>query len=291
MRLVPGPLPVPGTTFFLGHIPMQWIVVAIPIGGGADGEGARSLPCLQLAPIDVRSHNGAFQVSRTRQHDDRAFGTDMGAEAAPVAEVSIDHDMPVCYRDGVIPPVTTGGYTAAAGRAPFRESHGGETVDTAGEGCMRSDAGKGAALERRNARKVLVCEISIASGTMVFVTAPAQPSRNACRICSPEAVGGPEASRNGFLSVSGPTVVSRERSGVGIWSFLEDAWLGKSVALYNLRRYQDALQSVDRALELDPEYATAWWMKGMILSSLGKPDEADRCYARAQEINPRLTRV
>ncbi len=86
---------------------------------------------------------------------------------------------------------------------------------------MRSDAGKGAALERRNARKVLVCEISIASGTMVFVTAPAQPSRNACRICSPEAVGGPEASRNGFLSVSGPTVVSRERSGVGIWSFLE----------------------------------------------------------------------
>ncbi|PKL57612.1 MAG: hypothetical protein CVV34_06610 [Methanomicrobiales archaeon HGW-Methanomicrobiales-5] len=71
----------------------------------------------------------------------------------------------------------------------------------------------------------------------------------------------------------------------------EDAWLGKSVALYNLRRYQDALQSIDRALELNPEYATAWWMKGMILSSLGKPDEADRSYARAQEINPRLTRV
>ncbi|HOI13360.1 MAG TPA: tetratricopeptide repeat protein [Methanoculleus sp.] len=71
----------------------------------------------------------------------------------------------------------------------------------------------------------------------------------------------------------------------------EGAWLGKSVALYNLKRYQDALQSVDRALELDPEYAMAWSMKGEILSSLGKPDEADRCYARAQEIDPRFVRV
>ncbi|OQC71835.1 MAG: hypothetical protein BWX50_00185 [Euryarchaeota archaeon ADurb.Bin009] len=52
--------------------------------------------------------------------------------------------------------------------------------------------------------------ISIVPGVMVFVTAPAQPSRNARRICSPEAVGGPEASRNGFSNVSGPTVASRE---------------------------------------------------------------------------------
>jgi tetratricopeptide (TPR) repeat protein len=71
----------------------------------------------------------------------------------------------------------------------------------------------------------------------------------------------------------------------------EDAWLGKSVALYNLRRYRDALQAVDRALDLNPDYAMAWYMKGEILSSLGKPDEADYCYARAQEINPRLSRI
>jgi len=71
----------------------------------------------------------------------------------------------------------------------------------------------------------------------------------------------------------------------------EEAWQGKSVALYNLRRYQDALQSVDRALEINSDYAEAWWMKGVILSDLGKPDEADYCYARTQEIYPRLTRV
>jgi tetratricopeptide (TPR) repeat protein len=71
----------------------------------------------------------------------------------------------------------------------------------------------------------------------------------------------------------------------------EDAWLGKSVALYNLKRYQDALQSIDRALELDPEYAMAWSMKGEILSSLGNHDEAHCCYARAREIDPRFSRI
>jgi hypothetical protein len=38
MRLV-RPLFVPGITFFLGHVPMQWTVVAIATRGGADGEG------------------------------------------------------------------------------------------------------------------------------------------------------------------------------------------------------------------------------------------------------------
>lgn len=71
----------------------------------------------------------------------------------------------------------------------------------------------------------------------------------------------------------------------------EDAWLGKSVALYNLGRSQDAIQPIDQALELNPDYAMAWYMKGEILSSLGKPDEADYCYVRAQEINPRLSRI
>jgi len=45
---------------------------------------------------------------------------------------------------------------------------------------------------------------------MVYVTAPTQLSQNACRICSPEAAGRPKASRNGFPSASGPTVVLRE---------------------------------------------------------------------------------
>ena len=51
---------------------------------------------------------------------------------------------------------------------------------------------------------------SVSGSDALTVTAPAQPSRNARRICSPEAVGGPEASRNGFSNVSGPTVASRE---------------------------------------------------------------------------------
>jgi hypothetical protein len=46
------------------------------------------------------------------------------------------------------------------------------------------------------------------SGLMVLITAPAHPDRKARSICSEDAVGGPEESRNGFFSMNGPSGVS-----------------------------------------------------------------------------------
>jgi hypothetical protein len=43
MRLVPDQA-VPRDDLFLGHVLMQWTVVAIAIGGGADGEGETPSP-------------------------------------------------------------------------------------------------------------------------------------------------------------------------------------------------------------------------------------------------------
>ena len=43
MRLVPDQA-VPRDDLFLGHVLMQWTVVAIAIGGGADGEGVSPSP-------------------------------------------------------------------------------------------------------------------------------------------------------------------------------------------------------------------------------------------------------
>ncbi len=48
-----------------------------------------------------------------------------------------------------------------------------------------------------------------------------------------------------------------------------------------------ALPLFDRALEADPVYARAWYYKGMSLSNLGRMGEADACFVRAGDLDPR----
>ena len=56
-------------------------------------------------------------------------------------------------------------------------------------------------------------------------------------------------------------------------------WIVKGYLLYLLEKFDDAIRSVDKALEINPlikKYALV--LKGEILNSTGKPEEAVRCY-------------
>jgi tetratricopeptide (TPR) repeat protein len=63
-----------------------------------------------------------------------------------------------------------------------------------------------------------------------------------------------------------------------------NAWYSKGVALYNLGKYNEALECYDRDIRIDPNDAGAWYIKGLALNELGKRNDADRCFAKAREL-------
>ena len=65
----------------------------------------------------------------------------------------------------------------------------------------------------------------------------------------------------------------------------EEAWNNKGNALYSLGKVDDAIKCYDKAIEIHPEYAEAWNNKGTALKKKGLEDEALRCYNRAIEID------
>ena len=68
------------------------------------------------------------------------------------------------------------------------------------------------------------------------------------------------------------------------------AHAGLGNALYHLERYEDAHESLTRALSLkpDPAYAGSLWrLTGRAAQALGRPEEAARHYDRALELDPR----
>jgi serine/threonine-protein kinase len=60
------------------------------------------------------------------------------------------------------------------------------------------------------------------------------------------------------------------------------------LALAGNQQYDEALQCMDRALELDPKFAHALSFRGVCLLRWQQLDEAIRCHRRALEIDPRL---
>ena len=46
---------------------------------------------------------------------------------------------------------------------------------------------------------------------------------------------------------------------------MSDAWNNKGLALDNLGRYEEAIKYYDKAIELDPNNADAWYNKGLLL--------------------------
>jgi tetratricopeptide (TPR) repeat protein len=62
-------------------------------------------------------------------------------------------------------------------------------------------------------------------------------------------------------------------------------WHLRGDVLESLERYDEGLESYDRALELDPNYQSAWAKRGDVLSNLKRYDEALESYDRALELD------
>lgn len=62
----------------------------------------------------------------------------------------------------------------------------------------------------------------------------------------------------------------------------------RGTALVNLGRTDEALQSLNRALEMDPDDLAAWIGKGNVLTQMGQLDEALFCFDKAIDLNPNV---
>ncbi|MCX6841550.1 MAG: serine/threonine-protein kinase [candidate division WOR-3 bacterium] len=85
---------------------------------------------------------------------------------------------------------------------------------------------------------------------------------------------------------TGETVRPPELRALEVWE-----WGNKGVSLNTLGRCEEAIRCFDKALELDPQEALAWDNKGSSLDSLGRYEEAIRCYDKALELDPRNAAV
>jgi len=62
------------------------------------------------------------------------------------------------------------------------------------------------------------------------------------------------------------------------------AWYNKGYILYSFKEDEDALECFGKALENNPSYIEAWNMKGNVLSSMGEGEGAKECYTRAEKL-------
>jgi len=53
-----------------------------------------------------------------------------------------------------------------------------------------------------------------------------------------------------------------------------------------LSQYPEALDSANRAVEISPKSAIAWYNRGVALLALNQPEEAIKSYNRAVKLNP-----
>jgi serine/threonine protein kinase len=66
-------------------------------------------------------------------------------------------------------------------------------------------------------------------------------------------------------------------------------WGNKGLSLDSLGRYEEAIRCYDRVIESSPRDARTWCNKGVSLGFLGRLEEAIGCYDRALEFDPRNT--
>ena len=58
----------------------------------------------------------------------------------------------------------------------------------------------------------------------------------------------------------------------------------KGVSLHTLGRYREAIECFDQAISLMPGYASAWLNRGNALAAMGELDEAVACFEEAQSL-------
>ena len=70
-----------------------------------------------------------------------------------------------------------------------------------------------------------------------------------------------------------------------------DAWHNRGLALGNLGRYEEEIASYDKALEIKPNDHDAWYNRGIALRDLGRYEEEIASYDKSLEIEPDDHRV
>jgi len=69
--------------------------------------------------------------------------------------------------------------------------------------------------------------------------------------------------------------------------FISDLFLYKlGNGFYELKAYEEAIESYDKAIEFKPDYHEAWYNRGISLYALGRKEEAIESYDKAIEFNP-----
>jgi tetratricopeptide (TPR) repeat protein len=63
-------------------------------------------------------------------------------------------------------------------------------------------------------------------------------------------------------------------------------WDRAGVTHHTMGRYEEAVAAFDRALSIDPQYATAWRDRGLSLALLARANESEESFAKALAISP-----
>ncbi|MDM7919540.1 MAG: tetratricopeptide repeat protein [Methanosarcina sp.] len=80
----------------------------------------------------------------------------------------------------------------------------------------------------------------------------------------------------------------------GAKEFIEKAQEARSfrgMSLFKLRRYQEALDIIDSALEIKHESPTEWSNKGFVLSAMGRNEEALGAFEKALSFDPESPKI
>jgi tetratricopeptide (TPR) repeat protein len=64
-------------------------------------------------------------------------------------------------------------------------------------------------------------------------------------------------------------------------TFNSKAWQEKGLVLFNLGKYEEALQAFDQAIKLSPKNADNLNSKGVVLAQMGRYNEAIKCFDKA----------
>ena len=68
------------------------------------------------------------------------------------------------------------------------------------------------------------------------------------------------------------------------------AYMNLGTAKAHLKEYDVAIKDYDKAIELNPNYALAYYNRGLACRELGKEKEAIEDFKKAQELDPTLIR-
>ena len=66
----------------------------------------------------------------------------------------------------------------------------------------------------------------------------------------------------------------------------EELFIQGLYCVNNNNRFEEALESLDKTLDIDPTFTEAWYIKGVALHNLGRYQDAQYCFDRAIALEP-----